>query len=106
MLEKIKYPPQRGMGERVIIGRPWRLNGLPLSVQGAAPTFGQHNRDVIQGMLGYDDSRYSELEQAGVVATQPTALRPIVHMEMDERIHQGRLASWDPDYKERLDTED
>ena len=106
MLEKIKFPPERGIGERVIIGRPWRLKSLPLSVRGPAPTLGQHNQDVIQGILGYDDARYAELEQAGVVATRPTAPRTIVRMDMDERIRRGRLASWDPDYKARLGIED
>ena len=106
LLEKIKFRPERGIGERVIIGRPWRLKGLPLSVRGPAPTLGQHNQDVIQGILGYDDARYAELEKAGVVATRPTAPRTIVRMDMDERIRRGRLASWDPDYKARLDIQD
>jgi crotonobetainyl-CoA:carnitine CoA-transferase CaiB-like acyl-CoA transferase len=106
MLEKVKFPPRRNMGERVIIGRPWRLKGRPLAVRGPAPTLGQHNRDVIQGILGYDDARYGELERTGIVATIPTAPRKIVQMDMDERVDRGRLASWDPDYKERLGIED
>ena len=56
--------------------------------------------------MGYDDARYAELEQAGIVGTRPTAPPPIVRMEMDERVRRGRLASWDPDYKERLGIED
>jgi crotonobetainyl-CoA:carnitine CoA-transferase CaiB-like acyl-CoA transferase len=106
MLEKVKFPPERGIGERSIVGRPWRLSGLPLSVRGPAPSLGQHNQEVIQGILGYDDARYAELEQANVVATRPTKPRPIVHMDMEERIRRGRLASWDPDYKERLGIEE
>ncbi|HEX4505394.1 MAG TPA: CoA transferase, partial [Alphaproteobacteria bacterium] len=102
MLERVRFPPERAMGERIIIGRPWRLSGLPLAVRGPGPTLGQHNREVIQGLLGYDDARYAELEQAGIVGTQPTVMRPVVRMAMDERVRRGRLASWDPDYKERL----
>ena len=106
MLEKIRFPPERAMGERVIIGRPWRLSRVPLSVGGPGQMLGEHNRDVIQGLLGYDDARFAELEQAGIVGTQPTTLRPIAGLTMDERVRRGRLASWDPDYKERLGIED
>ena len=106
MLERQRFPPERAMGDRLIIGRPWRLSGLPLSVRGPGPTLGQHNRDVIQGLLGYDDARYAALEQAGIIGTKPTSPRPVVRMPMDERIKRGRLANWDPDYKERLGLED
>ena len=106
MLEKVKFPPERAMGERVIIGRPWRLSRVPLSVGGPGPMLGEHNREVIQGLLGYDDARYAELEQAGAVGTKPAARRPTEHLTMDERVRRGRLASWDLDYKERLGTED
>ena len=94
------------MGERMIIGRPWRLSRVPLAVGGPGPMLGEHNREVIQGLLGYDDARYAELEQAGIVGTRPKAPRPIARMTMDERVRRGRLASWDPDYKERLGFED
>ncbi len=102
MLEKVRFPAERKMGERVMIGRPWRLSRLPLSIQGPGPRLGEHNREVIQGMLGYDDARYAELEQTGIIGTRPTGNRPIVRLPMDERVRRGRLASWDPDYKSRL----
>jgi len=106
LLETVQFPPERGIGKRTIIGRPWKLSRTPLTVRGPAPKLGQHNREVLQGILGYDDARYAEMEQSGVIGTHPTAPRPILRMSMDERVHQGRLASWDPDYKERLGTKD
>ena len=106
LLETVQFPPERGIGKRTIIGRPWKLSRTPLTVRGPAPKLGQHNREVLQGILGYDDARYAEMEQSGVIGTHPTAPRPILRMSMDERVHQGRLASWDPDYKERLGTQD
>jgi len=106
MLEKVRFPAERNTGERVIIGRPWRLSRLPLAVGGPGPMLGAHNREVIQGLLGYDDGRYAKLEQAGIVGTRPTGGRPIVRLAMDERVRRGRLASWDPDYKERLGIKD
>ena len=61
---------------------------------------------MLQGILGYDDARYAEMERSGIIGTRPTAMRPILRMSMEERVRQGRLASWDPDYKERLGIQD
>lgn len=101
-LETVTFPPERRMGKRVIIGRPWRLDKTPLAVRGPAPALGAHNRDVLQGLLGYTDARVAELERAGVIGTRPTVNRPLAHMEMDERVRLGRLAYHDPDFKQRL----
>ena len=106
LLETVEFPPERGIGKRPIIGRPWRLSKTPLSVRGPAPMLGQHNREVLQEILGYDDTHYAALQQSGVIGTQPTNPRPILRMSMDERVQRGRLASWDPDYKERLGIQD
>ncbi len=67
---------------------------------------GEHNRDVIQGLLGYDDRRYAELEQSGIIGTKPTAGRAIVRLTMEERVRGGRLAAYDPNFKQRLGTAD
>jgi len=94
------------MGRRVILGRPWRLSRSPLSAGGPAPAFAQHNREVLQGILGYSDRRCADLERAGVIAARPTQVRPLVHMGMDERVREGKLAYHDPHYKQRLGIED
>jgi crotonobetainyl-CoA:carnitine CoA-transferase CaiB-like acyl-CoA transferase len=106
LMEKVTFPPERHMGERMMIGRPWRLSRVPLSIGGPGPALGEHNREVIQGLLGYDDARYAALEQAGIVGTRPDTPRPVTRLTMDEKVRRGRLASWDPDYKERLGTGD
>lgn len=105
-LEVVQFPPERGMGKRVIMGRPWRFSKTPLAVRGPGPALGQHNREVLQGILGYSDQRCTDLEQAGIIGTCPTKPRPLAHMEMDERVRQGRLAYYDPDFKERLGVRD
>ena len=106
LLETVQFPPERGIGQRPIIGRPWRLSRTPLSVRGPAPMLGQHNREVLQGLLGYDDTHYAALQESGIIGTAPTNPRPVLRMSMDERVRQGRLASWDPDYKQRLGIQD
>jgi crotonobetainyl-CoA:carnitine CoA-transferase CaiB-like acyl-CoA transferase len=106
LLETMQFPPERGIGKRAMIGRPWRLSQTPLHVRGPAPMLGEHNRAVLQGLLGYDDARYAAMEQSGIVGTRPTHPRPVLRMSMDERVARGRLESWDPDYKERLGIRD
>ena len=98
-LERVKYPEERNLGERVIIGRPWSLSKTPISIQGPAPALGQHNRELLQGILGYDDARCDALEEAGIIADRPTnpQIPPIV--SMDELVRRGRLAYHDPEYK-------
>ncbi len=51
-LETLRFSPGRRMGTRGIIGRPWRLSKTPLAVRGPGPAFGEHNREVLQGILG------------------------------------------------------
>ncbi len=104
-LETVEFPADRGMGKRVIMGRPWRLSKTPLAVRGPGPAFGQHNREVLEGILGYGDRQCAALEQAGIVAAHPRTPRSPSPMSMDERVRQGRLAYHDPDFKERLGIE-
>jgi crotonobetainyl-CoA:carnitine CoA-transferase CaiB-like acyl-CoA transferase len=106
LLEAIEFPEERKMGSRrLVIGRPWKFSKMPLHVSGPAPTFGQHNRDVVCGLLGYDEARYEALTSAGILVDKPVKARPLFEMSMDERVKLGRLAYWDPDYKKRLGIE-
>jgi crotonobetainyl-CoA:carnitine CoA-transferase CaiB-like acyl-CoA transferase len=106
LLETLEFPEERGMGpQRLIVGRPWKFSKLPLQVRGPAPTFGQHNREILTQLLGYDESRVDALESAGVLAGKPVKGRPIFEMSMEQRVELGRLAYWDKDYKKRLGME-
>jgi crotonobetainyl-CoA:carnitine CoA-transferase CaiB-like acyl-CoA transferase len=103
LLEMIEYPQARSMGtRRPVVGRPWKFSALSPHVKGPAPTFGQHNREVLQEVLGYDEARCAALEAAGILVDKPTKPRPIPELSMDERVRLGRLAYWEPDYKEKL----
>jgi crotonobetainyl-CoA:carnitine CoA-transferase CaiB-like acyl-CoA transferase len=101
-LETVSYPPERGIGTRQIIGRPWRLDKTPLAARGPAPALGEHNREVLEGILGYGEAQCAALEAGGIVATAPTRMRPPVHLPLDEQVRLGRLSSWDADYQDRI----
>ena len=103
LVEMVRFPEEREMGPcRPIIGRPWKFSAMSLTVRGPAPTFGQHNREVLREVLGYDESRCAALESAGIVVDKPGKAREVPNMSMDQRVAIGRLAYWDSDYKERL----
>ena len=102
LMETLTFPPERAIGKRAIIGRPWKLSKLPLSARGPGPCFGAHNREILCDLLGYSDGHYQSLAASGVIGSEPTVPRPVVRMSMDDRVRGGRLAYWDPDYKQRL----
>ena len=101
-METVDFPENRGIGKRVIMGRPWRLSKTPLTISGPAPALGQHNRDLLQRTLGYNEARFNDLEKAGIVSRRPTNPNPPSTMSAEELVRQGRLAYHDPEYKEKL----
>ena len=106
LLEMMDFPKEKEMGSRrQIIGRPWRFSHMPMHVRFPAPMFGEHNREVLCDILGYDESRYRAIEAAGIVAEKPSKTGGEPPLGMDERVRLGVLAYWDRDYKERLGIE-
>ena len=73
-----------------------------MSIKGPAPSLGQNNRELLKGVLGYDDARCDELEAAGIIATTPTNHVPPADLSMDELVRRGRLAYHDPEYRQNL----
>ena len=48
---------------------PVKFTETKTVVRSAAPLLGQHNREVLEGILGYDHSRIEKLEKEGVIYT-------------------------------------
>ncbi len=71
---------ERGFWERVedpsagvqeYYGRPHRLSMTELGTRSPTPTLGQHNRQILQGLLGMSDTDIEELESEGVIGNRP-----------------------------------
>ena len=60
------------------------------------------NREILIGELGLSEERYKELWEMGIIGDKPTNPRPMPTMSMDDLVRVGRLAYWDPDYKQKL----
>jgi benzylsuccinate CoA-transferase BbsF subunit len=51
---------------------PWRLSKHPRGVATPAPGLGEHNQDVLGGLLGLSAAEIAALEAEGVIGTRPT----------------------------------
>ena len=102
-LERVTYPPEREIGTRPFIGRPYKFSRSPLRIQGPSPTFGQDNESLLRNLLGVDETTYQVLVQDAVIASVPTTGEPSPQIHPEQAVEQGLLAAWDPDYRDRLD---
>lgn len=53
---------------------PLREGSLPYAVRSPAPTLGQHNREVLGGILGLSDNELGELSRDGIIGTRMTTV--------------------------------
>jgi crotonobetainyl-CoA:carnitine CoA-transferase CaiB-like acyl-CoA transferase len=54
---------------------PWRMNGQRGPIRVPAPLLGEHNRAVLQGILGMTDDEIAGLEASQIIGDQPIAAR-------------------------------
>lgn len=60
----------RGGGAVRVIDSPWRFSDAESGVRGVAPYRGEHNRELLREVLGYDDTRIDALEAAGILSAR------------------------------------
>ena len=56
-------------GKFKTVNFPVKFSVTPGEVTSAAPLLGQHNREILEGLLGYDEKRIEELEKGGIIYT-------------------------------------
>jgi crotonobetainyl-CoA:carnitine CoA-transferase CaiB-like acyl-CoA transferase len=52
----------------------WRLHEAAPRPRRPAPRFGEHNREVLCGLLGVSEAEFAELAAAGVIGEAPVGL--------------------------------
>lgn len=62
-------------GTRSVVRAPYWFGGETCPIRRPAPKRGQHNREVLCELLGYDEARVRELERAGVLVASPPDAR-------------------------------
>lgn len=76
-----------------------------------APKLGEHNREVLQGLLGMSDGELSSLEESKVIGDIPTSAVPLPVMRMfvqwplTSYEQMGALGGIETDYREQLGIE-
>ncbi|HWK37070.1 CoA transferase [Sphingomonas sp.] len=58
---------RRYSGTQPLFSAPFREDAQPYPVRMASPTLGEHNRDILNGILGLDDTALAQLEADGVI---------------------------------------
>ena len=77
-----------------------------------APKLGEHNKDILQGMLGLSDEELAKLEEEKIVGDAPVSEVPVALMRMFVQwptttyLGMGALAALEADYKQQLGIED
>ena len=69
MFVEVEHPK---VGLMKVPNFPVKLSETPGEVKMAAPLLGQHNREILMGILGYTEERIAELEKAGIIYTDKT----------------------------------
>ncbi len=82
--------------------RPWKFSLTPGEILAGAPTLGQHNRDVLSGLLGASEGEIAALEDAGVIGTEPASPRAAPQPTNETLLQQGRIVRREQDFKEQV----
>lgn len=62
------------VGSIPIPGQPFRYSSVESWLQTPAPTLGEHNREVLGGILGLSDAELEQLELEKIIGTRPEGL--------------------------------
>ncbi len=88
-----------------------RFSGFETDARGPAPKLGEHNREVLQGLLGLSDAEVAGLEERKIIGDTPDLALPLdvmrmfVQMPTTTYLSMGALAAIEPDYREQLGLE-
>lgn len=75
--EPLRHPE---VGLWMVHGWLWRTSGAGPCVLAPAPDFGQHNDEILGGLLGLSAEEQAALADAGITATQPQGVPPASQM--------------------------
>ena len=64
MFVKVQHPV---IGEMTVNGDPVKLLDMMPRIERPAPTLGQHNAEILQGMLGISDEELAQLEEEHII---------------------------------------
>lgn len=101
--EKITSPEEAtNVGTRVYPKMPWIPKKTPIAPSTPAPTMGQHNYDVLNGILGLNEEEIAALEVDGTIANSLDDVPMPVNPSIEALIDRGMIQEYDPNFMEVL----
>ncbi|MEX0787064.1 MAG: CoA transferase, partial [Dehalococcoidia bacterium] len=88
-----------------------KFDEFDAAAAGPAPTLGQHNNEVLGGLLGLSGEELAALEEQGVTATKPTLPVPpeivsqVLKLPYEQFLELGTLRAVEDDYRKQLGLE-
>jgi hypothetical protein len=88
-----------------------KFSEFDAAARGPAPTLGQHNAEVLGGLLRLSEEEIASLAEQGVTATEPNlpVPAPVVSQALklpyEQYVEVGILARVEEDYREQLGLE-
>nr|WP_283251102.1 CoA transferase [Rhabdothermincola salaria] len=67
----IETVPHVTQGSLELFSMPFRMSGVGHWITRPAPTMGEHNSEILGGLLGLDDAELGRLTEAGVIGDRP-----------------------------------
>ena len=101
-IERVEYPEFRNIGTRKIMGRPWRGSKLDARVRAPIEPLGSSNSLILQELIGMSDTDFEDFKTKGFISEEPAEKREVPTSSLEEQVQSGRLAYFDPDYKNKL----
>ena len=100
--EIAEHHPSTGMPPLPYTSRPWKFSKTPGELRSAAPTLGQHNRFVLNRIMGKSPGQVDAMEARGAIGTAPpTVTQPRV-VSAEEQFRRGQIISNDPHHRVNL----
>jgi len=88
-----------GMPPLPYAGAPFKMLETTESSVCPAPLMGEHNRDMLSGLLGMPESTLQTLESDGIIGYGPVShLEPTI-VPLEDQKRQGGILDYDPDFK-------
>ena len=100
--EVVTHAESTGMPPLPYAGRPWKFGETPGEIRSAAPTLGEHNREVLAALLGFDDAQIAKMKESSVIGNSPANPGASRQAANETLLAQGRIVRWEPDFEEQV----
>jgi benzylsuccinate CoA-transferase BbsF subunit len=97
------HPEGTGIEAKPYPGAPWRFSRSRRGVTRGGAALGEHNREVLCGLLGYSEARFEAMAASGALGGSPSVFPRPNPLTYEEQLAQGRVRAVDAGYREQLE---